>query len=280
MAEFYKIRNDISISDSCLCFVKKGTNVLEIGSGSGNLTKYMKEKLRCEVTCIEKSPEMAEHGKQFAFQMIVADAETDKWETYIDKTFDCIVLADVLEHLRNPNALIGRLTPFLKEDGIFISSVPNIAHNAIILGLHNGIFEYRDTGLLDNTHIHLLTRNSIGKLFEKNGLLLQNEESKQIRPCDTEFEFYYCKNPWISLSLIYRSDAHVYRYVQQWGKQSLNYTEKPYKMSFFRGIYELVYDFLCHLKRKWRLKTPAIFYSRFQSRDDIKEMNRYEKYKS
>jgi len=280
MADYYQIRDDVSIADSCLCFVKKNSVVLEIGSGSGNLTKYMKENLQCQVTCIEKSAEMADNGRQYSIQMIVADVETDNWESSIDKKFDCIMLADVLEHLRDPSALINRLLPLLKNDGIVISSIPNIAHNAILLGLNKGIFDYRETGLLDNTHICFFTRSSIKTMFENCGLFLQKEESKQIRPCDTEFEYYYCKNPLMSLSLINRQDAHVYRFIQQWGKQKQSSENEIYKLSFYRRIYELNYDLICYLKRKFRLKTPALFYKLFQSRDDLKEKKRYEKYES
>jgi 2-polyprenyl-3-methyl-5-hydroxy-6-metoxy-1,4-benzoquinol methylase len=280
MAEFYQIRNDITISDSCLCFVDRESEVLEIGSGSGNLTKYMKDELQCKVTCIERSPEMAEAGKAHAYQMIVADVETDQWENSIDKKFDCIMLADVLEHLRNPAALIKRLSAFLKQNGIMITSIPNIGHNAIILGLKDGKFEYRETGLLDNTHVHFMTRKSIRSLFEDNGFFLQNEESKQIRPCDTEFEYYYCQNPIMSLSLIHRPDAHIYRYIQQWGLQKNAYKEKALKLTLYRRIYELTYDLFCYIKRKSKLKTPRLFYRIFQSHDDLREKKRYDKYNS
>jgi len=283
MAEFYEITDDLTVADSCLCFLTPNSEVLEIGSATGYATKYMTEKLNCRVSCIEKSAVMAEKGKQMAKKMIIADLESDNWENDLgEDRFDYIMLADVLEHLHHPADVVRRIKPFLKPDGYLLSSIPNIGHSSIILGLRNGIFEYRDKGLLDNTHIHFMTRKTINSIFHKNGLYCVAEESKIARPCDTEFEYYYCQNPFIALSLISKRDAHVYRFVQQWSanENKKGLINSGYELSIFARFYELLYDLLCFIRRRTRIKTPSYLARIFHQPAERKEKKRYEKYQS
>lgn len=283
MADFYDIKEELSVSDSCLCFLTPGTEVLEIGSATGYATRYMTEKLKCTVSCIERSPEMAESGKRFAKKMIVADLELDNWEKSLgEDRFDYIMFADVLEHLRSPADVLRRIKPFLKPGGYLLSSIPNIGHSSIILGLRNGVFDYRNTGLLDNTHIHFMTRKSIEHIFNSNGLYCVAEENKMARPCDTEFEYFYFKNPLMALSLIGKRDAHVYRFVQKWSasENEIRVINQGHQLNIFGRFYELFYDLLCFMRRRAGIKTPSFIAGIFHHPAERKEKKRYEKYQS
>ena len=48
--------------------------------------------------------------------------------------------------------------------------MPNLAHTDVILNLLNDQFDYQEIGLLDNTHIHFFTYESLQKIVEKTGL--------------------------------------------------------------------------------------------------------------
>ena len=48
-------------------------------------------------------------------------------------------------------------------------SVPNIANITVRLGLLLGIFEYRDRGILDNTHLRFYTMRTIRRQIEEAG---------------------------------------------------------------------------------------------------------------
>jgi 2-polyprenyl-3-methyl-5-hydroxy-6-metoxy-1,4-benzoquinol methylase len=283
MAEFYDIKDELTVADSCLCFLTPGAVVLEVGSATGYATRYMTEKLNCTVSCIEKSPAMAALGKRYAKKMIVADLEADNWESELENDrFDYIMFADVLEHLQNPSDVLRRIKPFLKENGYILSSIPNIGHASIIIGLRNGVFDYREKGLLDNTHIYFMTRKSIHSIFNQNGLYCAAEENRMIRPCDTEFEYFYCLNPLLALSVISKRDAHVYRFVQKWSVNKIeNLVEnKGNKLNLFARIYELFYDLLCFIRRRTGVKTPALITGIFHHPAEKKEKKRYEKYQS
>jgi DNA anti-recombination protein RmuC len=53
-----------------------------------------------------------------------------------------------------------------------VLSLPNIAHADVKLQLLAGQFPYRETGLLDRTHLHFFTLTSIEEMLRDAGLLL------------------------------------------------------------------------------------------------------------
>ena len=69
----------------------------------------------------------------------------------------------MLEHVYAPEVLLGREAAYLKEDGRILLSVPNIAHNSKIINLLQDRYEYKQVGLLDNSHIRLFTYNGFRK---------------------------------------------------------------------------------------------------------------------
>jgi len=82
---------------------------------------------------------------------------------------DAIVCADVIEHLRDAPALLRLIYGSLTPGGYFFLSVPNIANITVRLGLLFGVFEYRDRGILDNTHLRFYTLRTISRDVENAG---------------------------------------------------------------------------------------------------------------
>ena len=82
---------------------------------------------------------------------------------------DAVVLADVIEHLRDASALLRLVKASLAENGRIFISVPNIANITVRIGLLFGIFEYRDRGILDNTHLRFYTMRTIRREIEHAG---------------------------------------------------------------------------------------------------------------
>ncbi|MGC3979180.1 MAG: class I SAM-dependent methyltransferase [Paludibacteraceae bacterium] len=259
MAEIYNVTEKIKILDSCLRFLTPNSTVLEFGSATGYYTRFMKEELGCEVTCIEKVPAMAEIGRKIAKKMIVANLECDEWEKELqESTFDYIIFADILEHLTQPEIIIKKAVKLLKDNGYILTSIPNIGHNAVLLKLRDAEFDYNETGLLDNTHIHFFTKKSIFDLFARSHLYCVEEQNKLIRPCDTELESYYANHPLFALSLISKPDGHVYRFVHKWSKNPIEEKyDKSIALPLHSRVWELFYDTLCRIKRKRNLSTPT-----------------------
>jgi 2-polyprenyl-3-methyl-5-hydroxy-6-metoxy-1,4-benzoquinol methylase len=164
--------------------VGNAQRVLELGPASG----YMSEILArhgCEVVGIELDPDMAAQARQFCERVIVGDLdELDLDAELHGDTFDVIVAADVLEHLKDPLAVLRRLRAFLRPGGHFVVSLPNIAHASVRIALLQGRFDYRDLGLLDRTHLRFFTHASISQLFDDAELAVV-EVHRQEAPIDT-----------------------------------------------------------------------------------------------
>jgi 2-polyprenyl-3-methyl-5-hydroxy-6-metoxy-1,4-benzoquinol methylase len=83
--------------------------------------------------------------------------------------YDCIVCGDVLEHLSDPWKVIKGLRRHLKQQGIFIASVPNIANWGIIYEMLKGRWDYVPFTILSGTHLRFFTRDSIKECFQDAG---------------------------------------------------------------------------------------------------------------
>lgn len=151
--------------------IKRGSAVLEFGPANGRMTRYLKEALDCQVYLVEIDGEAGREALKYGEDLIVDDIETYSWlSKYEDKRFDYITFADVLEHLRDPEQVLVRAKGLLKQDGSILFSVPNLAHNSVLINLMNHEFEYNKVGLLDNTHIHFFTKNSLEHAMNRCGL--------------------------------------------------------------------------------------------------------------
>lgn len=102
--------------------------------------------------------------------------EREEW----NESFDYIILADIVEHLRNPWAFLKKMRSFLKEDGKIIVSVPNVCHVSNLWGMLHGDWEYGEAGILDSTHLRFFTKKSFTGCLEEAGLQVQNVEPKEI----------------------------------------------------------------------------------------------------
>ncbi len=103
---------------------------------------------------------------------MIGDIETmDLAEAFGDDRFDVIVFGDVLEHLRDPLAVLRKAKALLPDRGSVVASIPNIAHGSVRLALLAGRFDYQDLGLLDSTHVRFFTRSSIEDLFREAGMV-------------------------------------------------------------------------------------------------------------
>ncbi len=177
------------VAHKILALVPPGSRVLEIGCSSGSQTRLLKNTLGCSVIGIEIDAAAAEDAREFCTQLIIGDIENlNLTDELGNQPFDVIILSDVLEHLKHPADALMKIRPLLSKSGILLASIPNIAHAAICWELAHGRFDYRDYGLLDDTHIRFFTKKSITHLFEGSGYYIAAWERSIKRPQETEFE--------------------------------------------------------------------------------------------
>ncbi len=93
---------------------------------------------------------------------------TDEIE-FPENSFDCIICADVLEHMRNPEAVLRKLRTWLKPDCHLVTSLPNVRNHTVVRSLLAGNWTYEPAGLLDEDHVRFFTRREIQKLLFRTG---------------------------------------------------------------------------------------------------------------
>lgn len=150
-----------------------GSRVLDLGSGPGVVSSMLATVDGREVTCVDADAAALEAAaSRGVAETVVADLEaSDWWSPLAGRTWDTVILADVLEHLRDPGLLLRTLTEqgLLAPDGTLVVSVPNANHQAVLAELLSGDFRYQRVGILDETHIRWFTLDSITRLLESNG---------------------------------------------------------------------------------------------------------------
>ena len=92
--------------------------------------------------------------------------------------FDTILALDILEHLKDPWTTVELLHQALRPGGCLIVSLPN-ANNMQVVGplVLRGRFDYRESGVLDRTHLRWFTRNSALALASGSGLRVEAVEA-------------------------------------------------------------------------------------------------------
>jgi GT2 family glycosyltransferase/tetratricopeptide (TPR) repeat protein/2-polyprenyl-3-methyl-5-hydroxy-6-metoxy-1,4-benzoquinol methylase len=149
--------------------VPKGARrILDVGCGAGRLGELLKTRQGAHVTGIEMNPRAAEAARSRVDEVILGDVESAEVAPG-EGGFDCVVCADVLEHLRKPERLLSRIGKWLALGGSLVASVPNARHHSVIGGLLEGNWTYQAAGLLDRTHLRFFTRREIEKLFYRAG---------------------------------------------------------------------------------------------------------------
>ena len=162
--------------------VEPGSTVLDVGCGTGFLANLLGRK-GCDVWGID----MVEPTRvtKSVSHYIHHDLE-DVSDLDLDRTFDCLILGDVIEHIRNAVDVLSGLDRFLKEDGRLIISTGNIAIWFYRLSLLLGRFKYGTRGILDETHVKLYTLSTFRDLVQRSGFKILS-----VRPTPIPFELVF-----------------------------------------------------------------------------------------
>ncbi len=171
--------------------VEPGQRVLELGTGPGTVTRILHAK-GCKVTGVEMDPETLATCAPFCERTVQANLEDPQWTAPLTgESFDAIICADVLEHLRDPRPLLNQLHGFLKPGGSVLMSLPNASHLTVVASLLGGRFPYQKNGLLDHTHLKFYGREDLEALLRECGLLWQHWHTVQVDPAQAELKAYW-----------------------------------------------------------------------------------------
>lgn len=133
-------RNRVRLKE--LLSYKENGELLEIGCGLGGFTRMAREHFN--VACMDISAYAVRSLQEIpGVKATQADIET---VILPENTFNVVVAFNVLEHLKNPTAVISKIKQSLVEGGILFGSVPN--NHAVI-----GKTITKITDIVDRTHI-------------------------------------------------------------------------------------------------------------------------------
>lgn len=142
--------------------------ILDVGCGEGMLGKRLLEKGAQEVFGIEIEPQVAERAKENLSGVVCGNLE--EIDIPFERAyFDCIILTDILEHLKDPLSALKKFKGYLNDSGVIVASIPNVRYYGVINMLVNGRWEYRDSGILDRGHLRFFTMKEIEYLFNDAG---------------------------------------------------------------------------------------------------------------
>ncbi|MFH1744861.1 MAG: class I SAM-dependent methyltransferase [bacterium] len=154
--------------NAILKLLGKRNLVLDVGCGEGFLGEEIKKKTSAVVYGIDVAESVVDLAKNKLDEVFCSDIEKniDSWpENIKTKKFDIIIVSEVLEHLFYPEKLLDDLRKVLKKDGEIIITVPNILFWKNRIKILFGIFDYKESGLMDRGHIHFFTWQSLKKML-------------------------------------------------------------------------------------------------------------------
>lgn len=115
-------------------FIQPGKRLFNIGCGSGYFNQ-LAAKTGLEVTACEPDPDAFALAKQYApVGCSVYNCGLEDFHELTLERADFIVMHDVLEHIRDDNGAVQRLTELLRPGGLLVLSVPALQS---LFGLHD-----------------------------------------------------------------------------------------------------------------------------------------------
>jgi methionine biosynthesis protein MetW len=170
-------------------FLPNRVRILDVGCGTGSLTNVVNDGKNNEVLGIEPDKSRAEMAKSRGLDVFCGNLN----EEYFNgrNLFDAVILADVLEHVADPAALLRLAARGLKPDGFVLISVPNVAHWSMRLHMLRGRFEYTEIGIRDATHLRWFTLKTIHDLLHS-----QRFEVLAYKPTAGTWMPEYNARPW------------------------------------------------------------------------------------
>jgi len=146
-------------------FAPRGGTLLDLGAAGGELGEAVRPRFDRTIGFEYEVDRIGQLRGRFD-SVVIADLERVKT---LPKNIRAVVLADILEHLRDASTLLRCVLESLAPDGRVFISVPNIANITVRLGLLLGVFEYRERGILDFTHLRFFTMRTIRREIENAG---------------------------------------------------------------------------------------------------------------
>jgi len=148
------------------------TTILELGCSTGALGAALKARQHAVVVGVELDADYASDAEARLDAVYVADAAAFAvGPPPPEAPFDCLIAADVLEHLVDPwGALLGAVG-MLEPGAAVVVSLPNVLFWAGLVRLvRTRSWPREDEGIFDRTHLRWFSEADAVELLERAGL--------------------------------------------------------------------------------------------------------------
>ena len=199
---------------SIAALVQDGQKILDIGAGSGILGRVLAQAgLKVVIDAIEPNAFAADLARKH-YRNVYVGLVQEFYDQISTVQYDFIILADVIEHIPNPQVVLSDLLKHISHKTRLIVSVPNVAFGAVRLALLNGSFDYVDSGLLERTHLRFFTKNTLELFFSSLKLKTERAFSLERSFYKTEFNRAQISTSIFTLlKLAFSYDARAYQYL-------------------------------------------------------------------
>ncbi|HEU4534208.1 MAG TPA: methyltransferase domain-containing protein [Polyangiaceae bacterium] len=154
----------------------RGLELAEIGSGGGHVLRMFRE---AKLTAIDVSDEFLETARRnlAGYDVSFVKGEVDKLDLP-SESFDRVVCTEVLEHTKDPDAILATIARLLRPGGVAVITVPN---DPLIMRLKD-VVRRTPVGFLlrgrinwggDEYHLHKWTPGQFEALLAKHLRVLQ-----------------------------------------------------------------------------------------------------------
>ena len=147
--------------------------ILDLGTAEGR----MLSRIKCtypSTLCVglEYSPELLDLGAALFPDISFIRADAQKMSYFKDASFDVIVAAAIIEHLKNPGEMLGECSRILKSGGILIITTPHPLWDKIAGAL----------GMIRGAHQSTMSLRTLTDLCKKGDLRLLINKGFMISP--------------------------------------------------------------------------------------------------
>jgi O-antigen biosynthesis protein len=188
------------------------SEVLDLGVADGSVARVL-TAIGCHVWGVEADEEAAAEAAQICNDVVVADIETVNLNDAFDgRRFDVVLCLDILEHLKDPVAVLSQVKKLLEPRGWVILSIPNVAHGDVRLQPLEGPFNFNDLGLLDRTHLRFFDREGVVDLVAGAGMSILDLDRVRLAVGGTEIAVD-ASDPVVAERLAADPETETYQFV-------------------------------------------------------------------
>jgi SAM-dependent methyltransferase len=159
------------LNEKLYAAIPPARKVLELGCAAGRLgQKYKQSHPETTWVGVDCNPEALQMAAQRLDATFRINLDNDNLEA-VGEGFDCIVIGDLLEHLKQPEKILEKLAQITTPNASLACCAPNMGHVSVLERLLSGDISYEDQGLLDRTHLRFLSCSSLFKILLDSGWL-------------------------------------------------------------------------------------------------------------